>query len=544
MTIGLLGRAGCCLLVGASLLLSACGGSKDETPSNKNVLIERWSATVGDPVSLDPAHAIYTIPQASISNALFDQLTTYDPATRKVVPMLAESVTSNGDATVWTFRLHANAVWHDGTPVLPSDVKYAWERIAKPETASRAAALMSVIKGYADVRSGKSSDMAGIVADDSARVLTVTLNEPFVDFPGLVTLLPFSPVPAHIVSKIPAGQRWDDQIVIGSGPFKMSEPWRHGRYIRLARFDQYYGGAVGHVAYLDGIEFRIGKDVNASFTEFEAGTAQIAFTPPARYGELKARKDLKILDEAMSATWYLGFNMNDPTVGGPGNVELRHAISLAIDRKAIVDTIYQGGRRIGYAITPEEVPGSNPDVAPVTGRDVAAAKAAFEAWGGAAKLQKPITFLYNTGSSQENVAAVIQANLQEIGIPVTLESVDNAQYVGEILKPSTMMFRQLITFTYPSPDAGLYPLLYSKSAGTNLMHYSNPEVDAALDAARGTMDEAKRQQLYATAEKIALDSYAVIPVFQYKAAAVMAPNLTGVRFMPSGYMDYSNARLQ
>jgi oligopeptide transport system substrate-binding protein len=519
-------------------LLAACGGPSSEGAARGKVLIERWAASAGDPAALDPAHAIYTLPQASIPYALFDQLMTYDTQTGKVVPMLAASVTANETATVWTFTLRPDALWHNGDPVRPSDVKFAWQRIADPAAASRWAALFSSIKGYGEFRSRAATELTGLRADDATATLTVELDAPFSEFPGLVTQLPFSPVPAKVVAAVPAGTRWDDGLMVGSGPFQMAEAWRHGRDIKLKRFDRYYR----QPAKLDGIEFRVAKDVDASFTELEAGTAHIAFMPPARYAEIKGRSDLTVVDDPMSATWYLGFNMQDATVGGPQNTQLRQAISHAIDRKAIVEVIYQGGRRVGATLTPPELSGRTDSAGGE--RNVAGAKAALAAWGGAARLSKPIRLIYNIGSGQENVAAIIKSNLQEIGLAVEVKSFDSAQFAGEILKPDTMMFRQLITYTYPSPDAGLYALLHSKSVGTNLPRYSSPKVDALLDEARATLDVDKRKQLYAQAEATALDDAAVIPVFHYKAAGVMSKVLRGVTFMPGGYMTYGAAELQ
>lgn len=527
-----------CIVLLAGSLLVACSGPSNQGAARNNILIERWAASAGDPAALDPANAIYTLPQASIPYALFDQLMTYDPQTGKLVPMLAASVGSNASATVWTFTLRPDARWHDGAPVLPSDVKFAWQRIANPASASRWAAMFSAIKGYGEFRSGTAAEMVGLRADDAAATLTVELDAPFSEFPGLVTQLPFSPVPAKVIAALPAGTRWDDGLMVGSGPFQMAEAWRHGRDIKLKRFERYYR----QPAKLDGIEFRVAKDVDASFTELEAGTAHIAFMPPSRYAEIKGRSDLTVIDDPMSATWYLGFNMQDATVGGLQNTPLRQAISHAIDRKAIVDVIYQGGRRIGSTLTPPEL-GGRTDAAGGE-RDVAAAKAAFAAWGGVSRLTQPIRLIYNIGSGQENVAAIIKSNLQEIGLAVEVKSFDSAQFAGEILKPGTMMFRQLITYAYPSPDAGLYALLHSKSVGTNLPRYSNPKVDALLDEARATLDTDARRQLYAQAEAIALDDAAVIPVFHYKAAGVMSKVLRGVTFMPSGYMNYGAAELR
>jgi ABC-type transport system substrate-binding protein len=467
----------------------------------------------------------------------------YDKDRLEVVPMLAASATTNEAATTWTFVLRPDAMWHNGDAVLPSDAKYAWERIVDPKSASRWAALFSSIKGYEALRSGAANQLSGVHADDATRTLTVELESPFSEFAGLVTLLPFSPVPAKQLAALAAHGRWDDQLMIGSGAFRMAEPWRHGRDIRLVRFDRYYGGAAGKPAQLDAIEFRVAKDVDASFTELEAGIAQIAFMPPSRYAEIKARPDLDVIDDPMSATWYIGFNMQEPTIGGPQNQLLREAIALAIDRQAVVDVVYQGGRRIGHTLTPPEVPGHDAAAAPVRQRDVAAAREKLAAWGGPGKLQQPIKFIYNIGSGQENVASIVKANLQEIGVAVELKSFDSAQFASEILKPDTMMFRQLITYTYPSADAGLYPLLHSKSVGTNLPRYANSEVDRLLDEARGTLDAQKRNELYARVEAVALREFAVIPVFQYKAAGVTSKKLQGVRFMPGGYMVYGSAKL-
>src|SRR5690606_36161186 len=160
-------------------------------------LIDIQNLSTGPQDHLDPAQTS-VLQGAQISVLLYDGLTEYDFTNRDepvVKPAVAESYESNDDSTVWTFKLRKDVTYSDGTPVKASDFKYAWEAVLNPQVASEIAYIVEPIKGAKDVEEGTTKELSGVVADDEAGTLTVTLDAPFAEFDGVVSHPVFSPKP-------------------------------------------------------------------------------------------------------------------------------------------------------------------------------------------------------------------------------------------------------------------------------------------------------------------------------------------------------------
>src|SRR5207302_7731538 len=95
--------------------------------------------------------------------------------------------------------------------------------------------------------------------------------------------------PKHLASKLDDQNKREQGIMVGNGPFKMLEPWKHDQYIKLVRNDKYWGGAEGHKAYLHEVDFMISKDQDSAFAAFEAGSGQTATIPSARFADVIAK---------------------------------------------------------------------------------------------------------------------------------------------------------------------------------------------------------------------------------------------------------------
>ncbi|MGH2370977.1 MAG: ABC transporter substrate-binding protein, partial [Chloroflexota bacterium] len=129
--------------VSLALVAAACGNSgegtstgqsqgEQGTPVSGGTLVDYWNFSAGDVPHVDPARA-EEIQGAQVGNLVFDGLADYDAKTGDLKPAVAESWSSNADASVWTFKLKRGVTFSNGDPVLPSDFKFAWERmIGKP----------------------------------------------------------------------------------------------------------------------------------------------------------------------------------------------------------------------------------------------------------------------------------------------------------------------------------------------------------------------------------------------------------------------------
>ncbi len=540
-----------------ALVASACGSDDDDGASGDagddagqpvigGTLVDHQDlANGGDVDHIDPATA-GTFDGAQITTLVYDGLTEYDPKAKELKPLVAESWTNNDDFTEWTFKLRNNVLWSNGDPVLPSDFKYAWERVLDAKLASEIAYHITdnaKIKGSKDVSSGKAKEISGIVADDAARTLKVTLDAPLNIFPNVISHTVFSPVPKKAASALADQTAWENGVMIGNGPFKMAEPWKHDQYIKLLRNDTYWGGFENHKAYLDGIDFVISKDTETAFAGFEAGAAQTADIPPGRYADVRTRfPDTNTTALDTLATYYWALNQKDPVVGGAANLKLRQAISLAIDRQAIVDTVYSGTRKVATGFTPPGMPGYKADISTVTKRDVTRAKQLLTEWG------KPLPTLklnFNAGSGHEPVAAIVQANLKDIGINATLAPGDSKTYFSEMRKGNGQFLRAGWFWDYIAYDNGLYPLFSTGAlGGDNLAQYSDPAFDKLLDDARTATDESERNRLYNEAEKKILDEVVAIPLNWYRGTIVWRPTLKNVVQSPLGFLNYENMWLE
>ncbi|MDP9020414.1 MAG: ABC transporter substrate-binding protein, partial [Actinomycetota bacterium] len=244
--------------------------------------------------------------------------------------------------------------------------------------------------------------------------------------------------------------------------------------------------------------------------------------PPGRFEEVLARFPENNATDETLGVYYFGFNMDDPVVGGEDNLALRQAIALAIDKQAIVDTVYGGSRTVATGWTPPGMPGyeeGSSEIAGAAERDLDRARELLEDWGG--EVTEPIQLNFNAGAGHEPVAQIIQANLEEIGIPSTLDGRDSTTYFSQMREGEGQFFRAGWIWDYVAYDNGLYPLFHTDSiGGDNLMQYSNPEVDELIGEARATLDEDEANELYREAEEEILEDVAVVPLNWYTGSIV------------------------
>jgi oligopeptide transport system substrate-binding protein len=419
-----------------------------------------------------------------------------------------------------------------------------WNRAIQKAFASEIAYHFDPIKGKAEVDAGKATTMSGLKADDANYTLTVDLAFPYSTFPATTSHSLFSPVHKE-VEKLKDQTKYEQGLMTGNGPYKMAEPWKHERYIKLIRNESHWGGLNKHKAYLNTIEFRISKDVDSAFSDFEAGTGQTGYIPPGRFAEVKAKYAGRVSDKPFLGTYAWTFNMKDPVLGGPDNLKLRQAIALAIDKQAIVDTVYSGSRKVATAWTPPGIPGYKEGLNPNANRDVNKAKQLLAEWGGASKITKPIKLNFGAGAGHEPVATIVQANLKELGIPSELAPGDTETYFSQMREGKGQFLRNGWVWDFVSYDNALYPLYHSKSiGGDNLAQYSNSNFDKLVDQARAATDPAQANELYTQAEQIVLTDVVVVPLNWYAGQVAYSEKLKNVIQSPLDFFAYDEMWLQ
>ncbi len=559
------GRHRVAVLLGLALLLSACSGSGsagsgatsaagggDQTAAAQGeagqggTLVDLQNLAFGDPEHIDPGLAA-TLQGAQISVLLYDGLTEFDFTdfqNPQLMPQVAESFEPNEDATVWTFRVRDDVTFSNGDPVLPSSFAFGWNRAVDPEFASELAYLFDPIQGAAEVAEGTATELEGVVADDEAMTLTVTLTGPFADFGAVVSHPVFSPMPEAVMADLDDQSQWEQDIMIGNGPFVMAEPWNHDIAIVLERNEDYYGGLAGEPAVLDRLEFTISADVDSAYADFEAGNGQTALIPSGRFAE--ATETYAHATEPNLGLYHFFINQ-ESQLGGDENLKLRQAIALAIDREAINATVYDGSRRLPTGMTPPGVPGFEDGLCGEwCSYDPERAQELVDEWraeGGS--LDAPITINFNAGSGHEDLVTLMQANLQAIGLEAQLDGRDPTTYFSVMREGACELCRAGWIWDFPVYDSAAYSLLHSASIdGDNLARFSDPEVDAAIEQARAVTDDEERYALYREAEHRALEAVAVVPINWYAGQIVYDESVVNLVQTPLQFVLYERVGLQ
>lgn len=461
-----------------ALLVAACSSPARPAPVPRRT--GGFRAALVGPVSLDPAQAT-TPSELQTARALYATLTTWNPQTLAPAPGLAVSWSSSPDRRTWTFVLRPGAVFSDGRPVTPADVRATYERVARRATGSPAASLLNGIAGYDALRSTGQSGLG--VEDAGGGAVRITTAAPLAVLPSILASPALGILPADVAGPFP-------DAPVTSGPFTVAS--RSPAGLHLVR-------APGSLARVDAMDLVVFPDEAAAWRSFQAGG--LDWSPvPSGAGRGPGRP--------LQASLFYGFNLKDAAVG---NVALRLAAGRAIDRRRVAAVGYQGSALpLDGIITP--VGGA------ACGPGCGGQAARFP--GGA-----HLTIDYDRG--QGAVAPLLAADLGAAGITATLRSHPLADFQALVASGAGQLERLGWVAAYPGPDGELAPLFGSGSPD-NLTGFASPAFDAAIAAARASGDPGEQAADYREAERIVLASGVVIPLVQFVDHSVTANRVGGL----------------
>ena len=306
----------------SALLLLSCS-------SHENNSYLRLRLT-DDPTTLDPAY-IVDVPGGQVAAKIFDGLVSYDDKAR-IVPGLASSWSVSPDGLTYTFNIRPGVKFSNGREVTSADFKYSFERVLSPKTDSPRTWLFDRIKGAREFMDGSRAEVAGIKCPDS-RTLVIELAHPFGPFLGLLAMPGAYAVPKEDVEKY--GEHFSDHPV-GTGPYTLFK-WEHGSRLLLTANRGYFGGRPG----VGGISYRVIPEELTAVAEFERGNLDALNVPAPEFRRYSqgAKWKGRLLSQVGLNTYYLGMNCSRAPLD---DVRVRRAISMAIDRKRILETLYEG----------------------------------------------------------------------------------------------------------------------------------------------------------------------------------------------------------
>jgi peptide/nickel transport system substrate-binding protein len=421
-----------------------------------------------DAATLDP-HVQWDTDSYGVYRNIFDNLLTRD-ATGKIVPQIATAWRFVDDTHV-EFDIRTDVKFQDGSPLSAEDVVFSVNRITNPSFKSP---QLSQFDQIAD---------AEALGPSKVRL---TMHKPYPVL--LAQLVKLSIVPKAYVERV--GDQAFNLKPLGSGPYQLHE-WLKGVQVTLDANDSYWRGKPPFKSVI----FRAVPDVSTRVADLKTGRADlIRLLPPDEAIALKRDARLAVLSVPTERVGYLFVNAQ---AGATADVRVRRAIAHAIDKRGLVDALLQGFGKPVDSIGAEPIFGYLPDI---TGYDYDPAKARALIKDAGAQ-GAAITFLTSPAYDRQVVEA-IQQMINDIGLKVEVVTLDHATFLRRRQgTPADAGGVALGVWSCACQDADgiIFPLFRS---GSTWSKYANPAYDAAVDAARGMLDETKRLAEYRKAYEI------------------------------------------
>src|SRR3954471_17051192 len=318
------------------------------------------TVTVGiaAPISIDPALVSPADPGGSlVVRTMCDSLMSTDPVTGELRPDIASSVLVGGDGTILTVRLRRGVRFTDGSALTAADVAAALTRVARPEVASANAPMLRHVFGYQQLQDDEDrahGKLAGVSAIDP-RTVQIGLTTSDSGFVRTLATTIAVPIPRSDARDTGFGAFSRQPVCVG--PYRLSSPWRPGdSTITLVRATSYDGGNPGLTragrGWLDRIIFRPYPNAQAAYDAYVRGEVDVAQVPASSADVASRRVGSALLRAADSTLGYLGL----PTTVAPfDDPVVRRALSMSLDRNAIVRDVYHGGRTPAQGLYPPVV---------------------------------------------------------------------------------------------------------------------------------------------------------------------------------------------
>jgi len=459
------------------------------------------TVSVSDDVrSLDPAVG-YDEYSLYAQHLLFDTLLGYGPSTSPdptaLVAQLAEAWEVSDDGLVYRFTIREGAQFWNGESVDAADFVYALDRVLSPEVKSPGAHYYLGVAGARDRLEGRADHVAGIRALDQ-RHLEIRIDAADPAFPLLLAMKFATPLKRDHVERV--GQRIRD-TPLGTGPFLLAG-WEPGQWLDLARNDAYWDSSQ---PYLDAIRLRTGLRHDVAVLEFLNRRIDIADRLSADdYVGFASNPDWAPYIVRASHMGVVGAVMN---VSRPpfDDVRVRRAMNYAISK---VDTIRLASGRgvVAHGVLPPRMPAYDPSRQPYP-HDPARARDLLAEAGYADGFRTTYTVLRDP--FPEMVAQSIQADLAEVGVEATIQTLTLAAFIAAGGRGDLDLAFMAWNMDFPDPRNFLEPNFHSRNisahSSNNRAFYRNAEVDRLLDAARAERDEAARLDMYRRAEGLIFD---------------------------------------
>src|SRR6266566_4616386 len=430
-----------------------------------------------------------------------------------IIPELATGWTWSEDGTELTLPLQKGVKWHDGKPFTAADVKCTMDL------------LQGKGKDKLRINPRKSwFDNVSEVTTSGDYEVTFHLKRPQ---PSLLAMLATGWTPIYPCHVSPVQMR---QHPIGTGPFKFVE-FKPNQSITVTRNSDYWKPGR---PYLDGIEYRIIKDVSTRLLSFIAGKEDVYFgvTMP-QLKDVKSKVPQAICDMTIpNVSRNLIVNRDAPPFN---NAQLRRAMTLSLDRQSFIDIIADGQGTLGGVMQPppegvwgmpaytlKSLPGYDPDVT----ASRAQARKIMEKLGYGPNKRLAVTVLTRNLAPYRDPAVILISQLKEIYIDGELNPIDTTQWYPMLMRKDYKVALNITETEVDDPDPVLHEN-YVCGAQRNYTGYCNPEIDKLVERQSTESDIEKRKRLVWEIERKLAEDDARPILFYLQAANCSRPQLKG-----------------
>ncbi len=541
--------------------LAACGGDPDAPPPPPIDLPEPvtpWLDEDGTPLAealaevqqldrgngeepqtLDP-HRADGVPTLTILRDLFEGLTTTAPDGR-IIPGAAGRWDVSRDGMIYTFYLRDDGRWSNGDPLTAADFVFSFRRSVDPDTAAAYGRMLAPIENAVSILAGEMEPEALGVEALNERTVQIRLDDPTPYFLGLLTHA--STYPVHRPS---LEQHGTDFVrppnLVSNGAFRLVE-WVPRSRIGLERNPYFH--AVDDVL-IERVVFYPIEDENTEFQRFRAGDLDWTDQVPAnQFRWLNQNLAPALSVSPWFGTYFFGFNLTRPPF--EDDLELRRALTLAIDREILTGKVTQFGEIPTFNLVPEGLPDYPPPVPDYAGWTQEAREArAVELYRQAGYDEdRPLTveLRYNTSENHRKIAVAIAAMWKQVlGVQTRLINEEFRVFLqNRQLRRNTEVFRAGWIGDYQ--DAFTFLELFHSEHRRNDSGYANPRYDRLLEQIAEERIPARRRNLMVEAERMLLADQVVLPVYTYVTKRLVDPLLKGwepnvMDFHPSQHMYF------
>ena len=511
----------------ALLLSGLCFGagvpsvSAATSPEDGDWLVELLN---GEPATLNPVTATDTY-ASTINEYIYELLIRRNPKTLQQEPQLAESWEISEDHLLFTFHLRRNVRWSDGQPFTSKDILYSFDRIMDPKVDS------AHLRNYYQ-------DIEKIEALDDYTV-RFHYRQPYfraLDFCGGIPI-----VPAHVFKE---GEDFNTHPIgrmpVGTGPYRLLK-WDTGKEIILERDENYQGDKP----HLQRIVFRIITNPTAALQVLKQGGLDLMPLRPIQWVKQTQNKrfteDYNKLKYYTPSYSYIGWNNDRPVFS---DRRVRQAMTMLIDREMILNKILFGLGTVVSGTFYINSPEYDKSIKPYPydpKKAVELLKAAgWERRNGDGPLMKGETpfafeFLISSGSKfAEQLATILQENLKQVGITVSIRMLEWAVFVQKIEEHNFDACTMAWSLGWESDPYQLWHSSQAVDKGSNFVGFRNKEADEIMEKARTEFDAEKRIRLYHRFQAIQHEEQPYTFLFTTEALVAVSRRFQDVNIYPMG----------